>query len=585
MPVQLIWTPNTPTPAATRPRLGLEIRGDTTIGASVDGRVKLVEVRSLGQSGRGPSEATAERLIATFHGQFHRDASAQVQRRVTFEIFQASGTTTAQHNGLVHGFDPECVFGADAIVMTFVNREFVIWLPFHVDTRSEGQRLEIVAIAEHGSASSATAMARSSIYNAPILRTHGVNSTSNFGGSALSYSCPLVGHQILAHTHYIIHGGVRNVAQSTPTNIVLDPALIPVPPNGSQIPFASYNSGSLRIILLNDLLSDVVPADSFLTGNITGVTAANLATVRAGVRTRFRNMITTTLVDIFTDAGFAGMNALWQNEPAAATRVTAFTGAFTRTTLGGNFWRLSNAQNPLQTSFWNFFAGSSDQLQSAGEAEEIHGNALTQRTIGSQQVFIKNTVPIGSGNKSLEKPIQIASQVFGDLLTERSGLARTYGSVAAFNDAVDKAANKMAVLIAHEVGHSLGLMHHCRITNSGNYSETNGSPILSLMSADVDSGGFGTGLKFHSQAKVIWAAAFSVSPTFSDQLFQNKTWTANEVTTVGWSERTNRFLRAHGEGSIRRPHLSSISITSTSPPAFAGAPPNVQRGTFVPPTP
>jgi hypothetical protein len=543
-----------------------------------------MEVR--GRAGRGSSEATAERLIATFHGRFHRDASAPRQRRVTFEIFQhPRHTTTLQYDGLVHGFDPECIFGVDAIVMTFVNREFIIWLPFHVDSRSEGRYIEIVAIAEHGSANSATQMARSQVRNLPIRRTHAVDSTSNYGGSAISYTCPLVGHQMLYHTHYILNGGIRNAARSTATNIFIDPALIPVPPNGSSVAFAQYRSGSMRIILLNDLLNDVVPADSFLTNNVTGVTSANLATVRNNVPTRFRNTIRTSLVNIFTDAGFSGMNALWQNDPAATQLVTAFTRAFTFSTLSsrGRYWRLRNQNNPLQTSFWNFFVGSSDQIQSAGVAETLHDSALTQRSIGGRQVYIKHPIPIGSGNKSLEKPIHIASERFRDLLTTRSGVARNYSSVTAFYDAVDRTANKMAILIAHEVAHSLGLMHHCRISNSGNYSESGGSPLLSIMSSDVDSGGFGTNLNFHSQAKVIWASAFGVTPTYSDRIFQNKTWNQNEVTTLDWGDRTNRFLRTHGEGFIRRPHMGTVPILN-SPPAFAGAPPNVQRGTYVPPS-
>ena len=584
MPIQLSWTPNTPTPAASRPQLGLEIRGDATIGASVDGRVKLIEVQSASASGRGSSESASQRLITTFHGTFHRDASAPVQNRVTFEIFQHAGHTTSAHSSSVHGFDPECIFGADAIVLTFVNREFIIWLPFHVDSRSEGTHLEIVAVAETGAVGSATEIARSMVRNMPISRTHVVDSTSRFGSSSLTYNATEIGHQVLYHSDYIINVGVPN-ATSTAAAINLDPGFMAIASNGSAVPFSAYQSGALRIILLTDLLDDVVPEDSFLTGNITGVTAATLPALRTSVQTHFRNTIKTTVEDMFTDAGFTGATALWQNDSAATTLVSAFNSDFIRNTFGGHFWRLQNSSSPMQTSFWNFFVGSSDQIQSAGVAEQLHNNALTQRTISSQSVYIKFAVPIGSGNKSLETPIQIASERFKDLITDRSGLPRTYATLVEFLDAVDKSANKMAILIAHEVAHSLGLMHHCRISSSGNYSESNGAPILSIMSSDVESGGFGTGLKFHSQAKVIWEQAFGVTPTYNDQIFQNKTWTASQVTTMDWGDRTSRFLRAHGEGSIARPHLSSVPITASTPPVFAQTPPNVQRGTYVPPPP
>lgn len=576
MPIQLIWMPNTPTSATSVPRLGLEIRGDDAIGASVEGRLKLIEVNAPGSAGRGTAETTAERLIATFHGRFHRDAGAPVQSRVTFEIYQRPGTSVSAHNGYVNGFDPECIFGVDAIVMTFVNREFIIWLPFHVDTRSEGQSLEVVAVAERGPAGSPTQLARSMVRTLPITRTHSVISTSTYSNAFLNYSCPLVGHQILTPTHYILNGDRQNAA-----------VIIPVPPNGSAVAFSAYASGSMRIVLLSDLLDDVVPADSFLTFNITGVTATAVATVRTNVQTRFRNTIQNTLNAVFPDAGFAGMSAMWQNDAGAAALMTAFSGAFVRNTLRGRYWRLSNSQNPLQTSFWNFFVGSSNQLRAptTGVAEQFHDSAGAQHTIAGQQVFLRQPVPIGGGNKRLQTPIQIKSGVFRDLLTDRSQVPRRYNSLNDFYDAVDKTANKMAMLIAHEVAHSLGLMHHSRIASTTHYPESEGSPVLSLMSADVDSGGFGTGLRFHSQAKVIWAAAFGVTPTYSDQIFQNKTWTAGEVTTVDWGDRTNRFVHAHGEESIGHATLSTVPPASLGSPPFAGTPPNVQRGTYVPPSP
>jgi Metallo-peptidase family M12B Reprolysin-like len=580
MPIQLLWQPNATPPVRDLVDLGLQIGGDDTSlssTAATPGRVRLIEVRDTGRTA-GTAEGTAdpERLIATFHGSFHFDPAARRADRITFEIFVGS-STVQPHDQTVQGFDPECVFGVDALVLTFVNRQFVIFFPFHVDSRSEGGFLEIQAVAEVVTANGGTVvreLGRSMVLNLGIRRTHAVDTTSNLpSGAALAYTGGLIGNIILFHEDYLLPGGVRNAAQSTPQTIVLDAARIPVPARatGGSVTFAPYVANSMNVILMIDLLDDVSPPDSFLTRSITGVT--NAAPVRTDTIARFRRIIQARLGAVLPNAGFAGAHVFWQDEAGAAALVTAFTGAFRRRR--GN-WDLNNSAAPLVTSFWNFFIASGAGLSTAGEGEQID-SANTQVTIGARQVFLNNTLPIGGGTKRLTQPMRIATGVFQDLLMVRSGLPRTYPTLQDYNDAVDRVAGKMSVLIAHEIGHSLGLMHHCKVENGANYSESNGSPVLSTMSAGVESGGFGIGMVFSAQAKVIWAAVFGVTPTFPDTFLQNKVWTLAQVFTMDWSTRMTNFIRGHGEGSIARPLLGVLPGTV---PPFAVAPPGAQRGTF-----
>lgn len=124
-------------------------------------------------------------------------------------------------------------------------------------------------------------------------------------------------------------------------------------------------------------------------------------------------------------------------------------------------------------------------------------------------------------------------------------------------------------------------MHHCKVENRANYSESSGSPVLSMMSSGVESGGFGVGMMFYAQAKVIWAAVFGVTPTFTDTFLQNKVWTTAQVFTMDWGTRTTNFIKSHGEGSMARPGLGVFNKV----PPFAVAPPGGQKGTFKPPSP
>ncbi len=76
MSVQLGWRPtnspivrgSSPPLAGARQDLALEITGnDPAVADGAEGRVKLLEVAGTG-SNAGASEASAERLIGTFHG-------------------------------------------------------------------------------------------------------------------------------------------------------------------------------------------------------------------------------------------------------------------------------------------------------------------------------------------------------------------------------------------------------------------------------------------------------------------------------------------------------------------------------------
>src|SRR5262245_22748932 len=87
MPIQFTWKPNNKPTVSDLIDLGLELGGDdSTLAAVQDGRIKLVEVEDKGTK-KGAAESTAERLIATFHGKFHYDASGKDKsKRITFEI-------------------------------------------------------------------------------------------------------------------------------------------------------------------------------------------------------------------------------------------------------------------------------------------------------------------------------------------------------------------------------------------------------------------------------------------------------------------------------------------------------------------
>jgi len=78
MPILFWWKPNN-TPVAerdSRKDIGLELGGDeTAISRAADGRIELVEVGGSGRD-NGEAESADPRLMAVFHGTFHRDPKA-----------------------------------------------------------------------------------------------------------------------------------------------------------------------------------------------------------------------------------------------------------------------------------------------------------------------------------------------------------------------------------------------------------------------------------------------------------------------------------------------------------------------------
>lgn len=580
MPLRFWWKPNN-TPVATtanRVDIGLELGGDdATLTAPTSGRIRLLEVGGSGVS-QGASESQTERLVTAFHGTFHRDPSAPTTTRITFEINLGSGTVPA-NSGDVVGFDPECILGVDALVVTFLNREFQINFPFMIDTRSEGDFLEFQVVAEIGSGSSVQELGRSAILNLRVRRRHEVETTTvnPSGGGNMLYTGRVIGNLILHHEDYLIQGAFKNASAAWPATVAAQfiPIRLAAPFQTAdhRLPFQPYSSGSLTIVLMNDLLEDFLPNDAFLRREFPGQT--DLVRFRTQLGDQVKATIRQTLTDIFTNSGFSGTQGLWQNETAAATLVGSFTGAFRRRTMGGKKWELRNSAAPLTTSFWNFFVTLDDGITAVGEGGITVTDTVS--THGSREYLLSYPLPIGSGTKKIEEPVRLRTAFFsGKITTDANGAARHYASRTAFDDELAVMARKMTIIIAHEVAHNLGMMHEMKILNSGPYDEAAGSPVLTIMSSSTDTSTFGVDMRFSNQAKVIWQQAFGVSPDFTDTLLRNKTWTDAEVSTLAWQDRKNRFFRLHHEIGMSRPLLVTLLGT---PPPFVPAPPALQRGT------
>jgi hypothetical protein len=578
VPINLLWQPSNHPPTNDQPeQLGLELGGDdASVAPSKPGRVKLWEVPDKAASTKGQDENPNPRLIATFHGTFFYNTSSPAQTRLTFGILIKSGSHPGPHDQRVEGFDPECMFGVDAIVLTFVNRRFVVYLPFYVDTRSEGKFLDVQAIAEvDASGSGVTELGKSAVLSLGIRRTHAVDTTSEVNGSPLTYTDKLVGNVIVCQEDYLLGGQVRDPAQSTPSQIVTTPKLVPVSPAGSAAArFQPYVAGSMQVMLATNLLDNLAPSSTQISSHVTGV--GDPAAAATAARARLRVGLAAALAAILTDAGFAGAVVDWQDAAALSALAAAFTASFVPNAFGGNFWRLGNPDAPFVTSFWNFVVTHSDNIQVAGVAEQRRVDP-NPHPIAGQSVYLDCPLPIGSGNKQVRETTRLNAAVFSDVLLNASGLARQFATPADFDRAVDKLAAHVAMAAAHEIGHSLGLMHTAHVESSGNYSERNGSPVMTIMSEGMDSGGFGTNMRFAAQAKVIWATAFGVSPTYADPSLVNKTWSTAEVPTLGWQDRLNRFLHLHDEPGMARPGWTS----SDGVPPFAKAPPAAQKGTKI----
>lgn len=579
MPINLQWKPSSKPPLSDNPdQLGLEIGGDdASMPPSSPGRIRLVEVQDPAAKSRGATEAAQDRLIATFHGNFHRNNTLKdPATRITFEILRNPAVTGGSpHDGDVPGFDPECMFGVDAVIFTMVNRRFVCWLPFYVDSRSEGKFLDIVAVAEvPASGNQFRELGRSAVLNLGIRRKRRVRTTSLFNNTALTYTGNLVGNVVCAHEEFILEAQVRDPTQSTPQQIVLAPTFVPVPTaGGGDIRFAPYPANAMFVMLSTSLLGALRPSAAQLQSRVTVLPNANAA--QGNARVLIKGSVAATAQAILRDAGFTGAQVVWQEDQPAQAFDATYRAAFVERS---NRWQLANPAAPFQTAFWNFVVTHDGSLQGAvATGEHRATDVATQRNIAGVQGFINYILPIGQGNKRMTDPIRLNGDVMLDHMLNFSGTARKFANETELNAAINRSADHVGIIVAHEVGHALGLMHTPHV-ESGDFSEANGSPVLTVTSEGVDNGGFGTNMRFSAQVKVMWADTFSVTPTFPDTSLQNKTWTAAEVRSVDWPERKKRFFERHGEPGMRVPPFALLA-PNTVPP-FAVAPPGAQRGTF-----
>ena len=577
MPINLQWKPSNKPPTTDNPEnLGVEIGGDdASLPIASPGRIRLVEVADPSKSG-GAVEAQQERLIATFHGNFHRDGSvADVRTRITFQILTNPAVRGSPHDQEVPGFDPECMFGVDAVIFTMVNRRFVCWLPFYVDSRSEGNFLDLVVVAEvPGTGTTFRELGRSAVLNLGIRRKHRVRTTSLSNNIPLTYTGNLVGNVVCAQEEFIVEAQVRDPQRSTQQQIVLQPTFIPVPTGGGgDIRFAAYRADAMFVMLSTTLLGALRPSAAQLQSRVTNLPNPNAA--QGNARTTIRDHVTATAQAIFRDAGFTGARVLWQDDPAAAAFDQTYRASFVDR---GNRWDLGNPARPFVTPFWNFVVAHDSTIQGAvatGEHRQL--DTATQRNVAGTRAFINYALPIGQGNKNMTDPIRLNGDLMLDHTLNFSGTARRFKDEAELTTALERYADHIGIIVAHEVGHALGLMHTPHV-ESGDFSEANGSPVLTIMSEGVDSGGFGTNMRFSSQAKVMFAGVFGVTPTFPDATLANKTWTAAEVRSIDWPVRKKRFFDLHGESGMRIPPFASLNAGVVPP--FAIAPPGAQRGTF-----
>ena len=562
--------------------LGLTLGGeDKTLKAPLPGRIRLIEVGGSGK-GKGSAELADERLIATFHGTFHRDPRAPANARIRFEIFGASQAMGPHHPDVL-GFDPECVLGVDALVLTFVNREFIVPFPFFLDSLSEGQSLEFVAVAEAVNGQTITELGRSSPLSLPISQKHVVETTSMHGGVAQKYTGTLVGHQILHHEDYLLEAA-SHAATATPT--VLTSQRIPISPKGSPgFSFEKYKNGSLQIILMNDLLDDLVPTSAELKRLIRMPKGITSKITDKWIRLVLRGEVSLRLNDLFLDSGFTGMSALWDSDKAAAQLVTAFKGSFVQRTPGaGRFWELRSRTPPLSVPFWTFFVVFDNvNVKTLGLGEGLHlGHRINQ---GSKVFHLPHPLPIGSGNKQISLPIRIdTSKLTNHVTTDLDGAQRPNHSVTQgqIKGLADRVAAQLANSIAHEVAHSLGLMHDIGLEVAGPYTEKTGNSSMSIMSSAAEDSAPATEAVFSNQAKVIWQLAFGVRPRFQPAPLRSKTWTGNEWKTVDWAERMRRLHRRYAIEQLAIPSYVQTNLLLGKVPPFAGKPPKVQKGTHVP---
>jgi hypothetical protein len=600
MPLQFNWQPNN-NPVATsgvkrfRQFVGLRLGGDETEQRlsslqPTDGLIRLYEVCDTAgaNKGAGTAEQPGPRLIATFHGKFHRKTSSPTGRRITFELF-GYDKAFEDYDGLVSGFDPECMLGIDAFVVTFLNREFVIYLPFFLDRRSEGEYMEIQAKAFTLAGTTESLLRESSILRMRIRRIDCRVITTT--GGNMEYNGNVVGNIIAFHEDYIINGGMRpaNQARQNWTHTRLFPAPLTGP---DRIPFSSYSPGSLQILLTTDILQALVPNQTYLQNHIGDIATVNGGAVQAtnDARSRMMGQIRANLRRMLEDAGFKDLKIFWQGETAAQALLRPFMSAFSYGGHSGQ-WMIINANSPLETGFWNFFITNDNTLSYGGIAEGLIPDIAYEYLPngGTLQYLLTTSTPIGSGNKKIKSPVKIKGNLLVESITGSDG-SRSYPTLnpvagkpnaVNFRDALDALADKTAILIVHEIAHSLGLQHTLMIGKSEPFYEKYADSALDIMCGYIDQArSFGRNMVFSNQAKLIWKNVFKTTPaSWNGQFLLNKTW-GTDYKTVAWSDRRLKLARKNFEDTF----MSSGYVLGTAkgPPFDAGVGPKVQPGTYIP---
>jgi Metallo-peptidase family M12B Reprolysin-like len=575
MKVQLGWRPasiptkagSTPALAATRRDIGLEISGDDpTVDDGAKGRVKILEAAGSGSS-KGASESSTDRTICTFHGTWHRSGRGR-SASLTFELFAAPGTTYSASTYDLPGYDPECTpgLGVDGFALTFVSRAFAVNFPFFIDSETEGRFIELKAIAESGPADSPTVFSRSPVLNVPIRRKRTVITTSkNPDGSAATFTDNVVGNVILHHESYLVQGARKASAASWPDTVQTE--FFPMAPSAGA--FASYPglaaNRKLRIFVNGDVADALLPEATDAIWKAKPLSGFGGATLRGTLMTSVRDAIVNTLKDVFvTDAGFVDGTAAILDPTSARDK------ALLQTLTG-------------TVPFFTFLIERNDSLSEVAHSEELI-NSPRPVAHGGFDWLIETTFPIGGGDKNVKHGIQFRASYFSEHFAEFVAAPRPKGkpplTAADVKTAAEKQGAKMAEVVAHEIGHSLGLMHDSELDRGADTkpSDENGvGPLRSIMCSLTDAAPYGAGVRFSNQAKIIWKNAFGTSPRLPLDSLTNKSWTAAEVFTTDWGERMHRVMESIGETALTRYPLDNNQV-SPYPTA-----PSPQRGTYVPP--
>lgn len=537
--------------------------------SATEGKVQLFEESGIGANRR------EKRLIATFHGKFHPPHEGnkrkgkkkkKEKKEFTFEIFVHENNKVGDNVGWVHGFDPECILGVDAFVLTFVNREFIIYFPFLLDNRRQKEYLEIRAVAEDNAGKQISPL--SPVLNLPIRRKKKkVKTTSNW-----KYTGNLIGNIILHHEDFILWSSKPQL-------------IIPIIPNAPSQMFEPYKEGSMQIILMNGLLKGLEPSTKPKKNYLRDL--PNPLSLEEWQRI-FQTKIKETLREIFLDAGFKGIKVFMQNDEGAKESVAVFKQA-------------RRKKRNIEAPFWTFYITKNNRMKkkALGLAEGL--KAKFTINYGNKNYKSPYEKPIGSGKKEIEQPIMIKTKaIVKDFLpTYDQDFLKVYrkaellpeSSLIDFAKVTDKIveiyARRVSNLIAHEVGHSLGLMHETIVNNKnqkGPYKERAAKNLLTIMCSSTENERFSLDAKFSNQAKVIWIKAFRVVPKNSgEKYYLNKTWHSNECknSDCSWANRRQKFRNKYYEYAS---YLSRWDGTVRSRGKIPYAEPknNPQRGTYQP---